>query len=91
MRNLILFFALTLPSYQFSQTAAEVMFVGFNADSDDGFSFATLVPLANGTTIYFTDNNWDGVSAFSSGEGLLRGQMILVIPYLLALSFLSVT
>ncbi|WP_185154093.1 T9SS type A sorting domain-containing protein [Fulvivirga sp. M361] len=58
----------------FGQSVGEVMFVGFNADANDGFSFVTFVPLPDGTTIFITDNDWDGVSAFSTGEGAITWQ-----------------
>lgn len=67
----ILMVLLLIPLAAVAQTAGQVMFVGFNADGNDGFAFVTLVPLPNGTTIYFTDDNWDGVSAFNSNEGAI--------------------
>jgi hypothetical protein len=46
---------------------ASLMFVGFNADGTDGVAFVALEDVAAGTTIYFTDNEWDG-AAFETGE-----------------------
>jgi hypothetical protein len=59
-----------------AQSSGDVMFVGFNADGNDGFAFVTLVDLANNTTIYFNDNEWNGSAigsggAFNTGEGTL--------------------
>ena len=49
-------------------------FTSFNAD-EDGFSVVTLVDIAANTTIYFQDNEWNGLAAgaggaFNAGEGL---------------------
>ena len=57
-----------------AQSSGEVMFVGFNADGNDGFAFVTLVDLPNGTNIRFNDNEWNGSpigggGAFNGGEG----------------------
>ncbi len=48
--------------------AGDIMFVGYNADGTDGFAFVLLVDTPNGTSIGFTDNEWDG-SSFNTGEG----------------------
>jgi hypothetical protein len=63
----ILFFFAVLSSQ--AQTAGQVMFIGFNSDGEDGFSFVSLVDIPANTTIFFTDNEWNGVSAFTAGEG----------------------
>ncbi len=49
----------------------EIMFVGFNADRNDGFAFVTLVDIEDTYEIYFTDEEWDG-STFNTGEGTLK-------------------
>lgn len=59
-----------------AQSAGQVMFTAYNADGNDGFAFVTLVDLANGTTIYFNDNEWNGSAigsggAFNTGEGTM--------------------
>jgi len=46
----------------------DLMFVGFNADGNDGFAVIALRSIANGTTVYFTDNEWDG-TVFNATEG----------------------
>ncbi len=46
--------------------AGDLAFTSFNAD-EDGWSMVTFVDLAANTTVYFTDNEWDG-SAFNTGE-----------------------
>lgn len=46
---------------------ASLMFVGYNGDGTDGVAFVALEDVPAGTTIYFTDNEWDGV-AFETGE-----------------------
>ena len=48
----------------------DIAFIGFNADGDDGFSVVALADITAGETIFFRDEEWDGVSAFTgSGEG----------------------
>ena len=51
-----------------AQTSGQVMFVGFNADGNDGFAFVTLVDIPNGNNIHFNDNEWDEVSAFNDNS-----------------------
>ncbi|MEP0984366.1 T9SS type A sorting domain-containing protein [Ekhidna sp.] len=41
-------------------TAGDIMFVGYNADGNDGFSILALVDIPANSTIYFTDNEWNG-------------------------------
>lgn len=53
-----------------------IAFVGFNADGNDGFAFIVIDPIAAGTIIRFTDNEWNGLAigaggAFNTGEGSL--------------------
>ncbi|KRQ97736.1 choice-of-anchor I family protein [Bradyrhizobium valentinum] len=48
-----------------------IAFVGFNADGQDNIAFVVLEPIAAGTAIYFSDNEWDG-SAFNTGESYTR-------------------
>lgn len=74
LKRLAFVFLFVVPSVGSAQTAGQVMFVGFNADGNDGFSFVTLVDLANGTNIRFNDNEWNGSpigggGAFNAGEG----------------------
>jgi len=47
-------------------TAGDIAFTSFNAD-EDGLSFVALTTIAAGTTVYFSDNEWNG-SAFNTGE-----------------------
>ncbi len=47
-------------------TEGDIMFVGYNADFRDGFAIVTLVDIPASSTIYFTDNEWNG-SAIGSG------------------------
>ncbi len=48
--------------------AGSIAFVGFNADGDDDLAIVALDAIPANTTIYFTDEEWNG-SAFGSGEG----------------------
>ena len=52
-----------------------VAFVGFNADGNDDFAVVALTALPASTTIYITDNEWNGSpigsgGAFNTGEGI---------------------
>tara|TARA_R110002049_G_scaffold154302_4_gene318772 strand:+ start:2053 stop:3279 length:1227 start_codon:yes stop_codon:yes gene_type:complete len=44
----------------------DILFVGFNADGSDGFAVVALVNIPANSTIYFSDNEWNG-SAIGSG------------------------
>ncbi|XSC45560.1 hypothetical protein ACF1BQ_005560 [Bradyrhizobium sp. RDT10] len=51
-----------------------IAFVGFNADGNDGFAFIVIDPIAAGSIIRFSDNEWNGSAiesggAFNTGEG----------------------
>ncbi len=64
--------ALTVPAVAIAQPSApgDVMFVGYNADGTDGFAILTLVDIPDTTVIHFSDNEWDGTSAFvDTNEG----------------------
>ena len=54
----------------FSQSTGELLFVGFNADGNDGFSVASMVTIPASQTIYFTDDEWSGTT-LNTGEGRL--------------------
>lgn len=45
----------------------DLMFVGFNADGSDGLAIVTLKDIPANTTIYFTDNEWNGMAIGSGG------------------------
>ena len=45
----------------------DIAFTAFNTD-EDGWAVVALTDLAAGSTIYFTDSNWNG-AAFTSAEG----------------------
>ncbi len=60
-----------LPFITFAQTEGEIMFTGFDADTDDGISFVALVDIPDNTFIHFNDNEWNelpigGGGAFSA-------------------------
>jgi hypothetical protein len=50
----------------------DIAFIAFNADGNDDFAIVTLVPIADGTTIWFTDNEWDGDSFNNISEGEIQ-------------------
>lgn len=45
----------------------ELMFTAMNSD-EDGMAMVALAQIPANTTVYFTDNEWDG-SVFNGGEG----------------------
>ncbi|WP_190303291.1 MULTISPECIES: hypothetical protein [Methylomonas] len=47
-------------------TSGDLAFTAFNAD-EDGWAMTTFVDIAADTTIFFSDNEWNG-SSFNSGE-----------------------
>ncbi len=54
----------------------DIMFIGFNADGNDDFSIVTFAEIASGSTVYFTDNAWNGGAIggdgqFATSEGFL--------------------
>ncbi len=59
-----------LPAAAVAQPSAagDVMFVGFNADTPDGFAIVTLVDIPDTTVIHFSENEWTG-AVLNSGEG----------------------
>lgn len=69
-------------------TPGDIASVGYTTNgTPDSFAFVNLVPLAAGTTIYFTDNGWTGTgflgvtgSAGSGSEGLIRFVANAAIP-----------
>jgi len=48
--------------------AGDIAFTAFNAD-EDGWAIVALTDLAAGSTVYFSDSNWNG-SGFGSAEGM---------------------
>lgn len=47
-------------------TAGDLSFTSFNAD-EDGFALVALADIAANTTVFFSDNEWNG-TAFNGGE-----------------------
>lgn len=54
-----------------SQSTGDIAFTAFNFDGEDDFSIVTLVNISPNTSIFFTDNNWNGTT-FSNSEGALE-------------------
>ena len=67
MKRFLIVICTAISMNTLAQSEGEVMFVGYNADGSDGFAFVTFVPLPNGTTIYFNDNEWNGLAIGSGG------------------------
>jgi hypothetical protein len=64
--------ALALSANAATLATGDIAFTAFNAD-EDGLAFVTLVNIDPGTTIYFSDNEWNG-SAFNTGESYNQWQ-----------------
>lgn len=54
-----------------AQSIGSIGFTAFNADGDDDFAIVTLADITANSTIYFTDNESDGIGGITSGEGTL--------------------
>ncbi len=55
----------------------DIMFIGFDSDDADGFSFVLLSDVLAGTTIYLTDRGWDNAAGDGfrddmDGEGTIK-------------------
>ncbi|HAC65731.1 MAG TPA: endonuclease [Cyanothece sp. UBA12306] len=48
----------------------DIAIIGFNFDNPDQLAFLTLVDIAAGTAIKFTDNGWKNDNTFRSNEGI---------------------
>jgi len=49
----------------------DLVFTAFNAD-EDGFAMVAFTSIAANTTVYFSDNEWNGSNAFNTGESYER-------------------
>lgn len=56
-----------------------ILFVGYNADGNDGVAFVTLIDIPADSTVYFTDNEWQG-NTFNTGEGLISWSHNAMVP-----------
>ena len=52
-------------------TTGDMAFTSFNAD-DDGWAMVTFVDIAANTTIYFSDNEWNGSAFVDANEHALE-------------------
>jgi hypothetical protein len=63
----------TITNDDVNSTAALVALTGINHVDPDGFSFAALENLSDGTTIYFTENSFDNSTfTFTGDEAVLK-------------------
>ncbi|MFY9242698.1 MAG: hypothetical protein WAO74_06695, partial [Polaribacter sp.] len=79
----IAFFMLLAISTSFSmkaQTAGDIAFIALNADGNDDFAFVALADIPANTTIWFTDNEWDGDSFNDTGEGEVSWSHTSILP-----------
>jgi len=68
---LIVVFNLSLSVCKAQLNTGEIMLIGFNGDVNDGLSLLALVDIPASTTIYLTDNSWNGTS-LATNEGTLN-------------------
>ena len=54
-----------------SLSAGDIAFIAFNADGGDDAAFVALADIPNGTSIYFTDNEWTGSAFGDTNEGTI--------------------
>lgn len=70
-------------------SAGSIAYTLFNGDNNDDFSFVALEAIAPNTTIYFRDDEFDGVSAFNDSNemtlawtspagGISQGEIVLI-------------
>ncbi|MCE4540158.1 PEP-CTERM sorting domain-containing protein [Pelomonas sp. P7] len=52
-------------------TTGDLVFSAFNAD-EDGWAMVAFADIAPNTTVYFTDNEWNGSTGFNTGESYHR-------------------
>ncbi|WP_299439149.1 lamin tail domain-containing protein [uncultured Aquimarina sp.] len=68
-----LLFTIVFSFASFGQTTGDIAFVGFNADGDDDFAIVALADIAANSTIYFSDDELDGMGGFvDSNEGNIQ-------------------
>lgn len=53
-------------------SAGDIAFIGYNTDSNDGFSFITLTEIPAGEIIYFSEQGWTGSAWVNNVETHLR-------------------
>lgn len=65
----------------YSQSAGDIAFIAFNADGNDEFAFVALADIPANTSIWFTDNEWDGTDRFNNtGEGEIEWTYTSILP-----------
>jgi len=71
MKKSLLALALVAATAQASAlTTGDIAFTSFNAD-DDGWALVTFADIAANTTVYFSDNEWNGSAFADSNEHAL--------------------
>ncbi|TYP98003.1 putative secreted protein (Por secretion system target) [Tenacibaculum adriaticum] len=68
---LITFFLLSITSNIICQSLGDIAFTAFNADGNKDFAIVVLADIPANSTIYFTDNESNGSSGLTTGEGTL--------------------
>ncbi|HEY9193215.1 MAG TPA: PEP-CTERM sorting domain-containing protein [Methyloversatilis sp.] len=71
-RSTLIAAALLVTGSAHALNTGDLAFTSFNAD-EDGWSMVTFVNIAANTTIYFTDNEWNG-SAIGAGGAFNTGE-----------------
>ncbi len=96
MKKITLLFILliTCNLSSFAQTTlnpGDIAITGFNADTEDEFTFVLLRDIESGTTINFTDNGWQTSGSFRPGnfEGILTWVTTTDLPCATEINILS--
>ena len=63
-----------------SQSAGDISFIAFNGDGNDEFAFVALANIPANTSIWFTDNEWDGDSFNNIHEGEIEWSHTSILP-----------
>jgi len=72
-KNYLFWVAFVVTTISFGQlTSGDIAFVAFNADGRNDFAFVTLVDIPEGTSIWFTDNDWQGSEFEDLNEGVIE-------------------
>ena len=68
--SLLIVFLLTT-TFSWGQSTGDIAFVAFNVDGDDDFAIVALADIPANTTIYFSDNELDGMGGLAdTNEGI---------------------
>lgn len=80
LKILLLFFVGFISNILNAQSPGDIAFIAFNADGIDNFAFVALADIPANTSIWFTDNEWDGIDRFNNtNEGEIKWSYTAVL------------